>query len=161
MFRQYTTLLHRFLARRLTRPQDVDDLAQEVFIRLARLGTPELVLKPRAYLCSIASNLVREFNLRNAREQEQIIFDSDTIDEAAERPSHIQPDELAERLNIQRQLEWALKRLPPMQCAVLLLAKRDGLSHKEIARRTGLNVRTVDRYVFEATAKIVTMDWDR
>ena len=161
VFRQYTALLHRFLARRLTRPQDVDDLAQEVFIRLARLNKPELVLKPKAYLCSVASNLVREFKLRNARELERIVFDSETLDEAAEQPAHERPDELAERLNIQRQLEQAMQRLPRIQCAVLLLAKRDGLSHKEIARKTGLNVRTVDRYVFEATGKIMTMDWDR
>jgi RNA polymerase sigma factor (sigma-70 family) len=90
-----------------------------------------------------------------------VVFDSETIDEVAERPSQIQADELAERLNLQRQLEQALRRLPPVQCAVLLMARRDGLSHKEIAQRTGLNVRTVDRYVFDATAKIVAMDWDR
>jgi RNA polymerase sigma factor (sigma-70 family) len=161
VFRQYTALLHRFLARRLTRPQDVDDLAQEVFIRLARLSKPELVQKPKAYLCTIASNLVREFKLRDAKEQQQIVFDTETMDEVSEQPSHIQLDELAERLNVQRQLERALERLPPVQCAVLLLAKRDGLSHKEIARKTGLNVRTVDRYVFEATAKVMTMEWDR
>ena len=161
VYRQYSALLHRFLTRRLGRPQDVDDLAQEVFIRLARLGKPELVQKPRAYLCSVASNLVREFKLRNAREQDRIVFDSAAIEDLTEEPAHVQPDELAERLNVQRQLEHALKRLPPLQCAVLLLARRDGLSHKEIARKTGLNVRTVDRYVFEATARIVTMEWDR
>jgi RNA polymerase sigma factor (sigma-70 family) len=161
VYREYTAVLHRYLARRLARPQNVDDLAQEVFIRLARLSKPELVRQPRAYLCSIAGNLVREFKLRSARERERVVFDSETIEEMAERPPYVRPDELAEHLNVQRQLEQALKRLPPVQCAVLLLARRDGLSHKEIARRTGINVRTVDRYVFEATAKIVAMDWDR
>src|SRR5438105_1373574 len=138
VFRQYTTLLHRYLARRLSRPQDVDDLAQEVFIRLARLSKPELVQKPRAYLCSIASNLVREFRLRAAREQDQLIFDSEILDDAAEQPSQAPPEDLAERLDLQRQLQRALERLPPVQCAVLLMAKRDGLSHKEIARKTGI-----------------------
>ena len=160
-YREYTALLHRYLIRRLPQPQDVDDLAQEVFIRLARLSKPELVRQPRAYLCSIAGNLVREFKLRKSQEREQIVFDSEAIEEWTEHPPHLQPDELADHLNVQRQLEQALKRLPPLQCAVLLLARRDGLSHKEIAKRTGLNVRTVDRYVFETTAKIVAMKWDR
>ena len=55
---------------------------------------PELVQKPRAYLCSIASNLVREFRLRTAREQEQLIFDSEAVDDAAEQPSQAVQDYL-------------------------------------------------------------------
>jgi RNA polymerase sigma-70 factor (ECF subfamily) len=160
-FSQYAGALHRFLARRLKRPQDVDDLAQEVFIRLLRLERPELVRKPQAYLFSVAANLVREFRIRADKEHEQLDYDSDAADEAADQPAQVLPDELAERIAIQQQLERALAQLPAMQRAVLLLVKRDGLSHKEVARKTGIHVRTVERYVMEATAKMLTMEWDR
>ncbi len=160
-FQRYAGALHRFLARRLNRPQDVDDLAQEVFIRLAHMSRPELVRKPQAYLFRIAYNLVREFKLRSEKEQEQLTFDSEVVEESAEQPAQVQADELAERLNVQQQLESALARLPRLQRAVLLLVKRDGWSHKEVANRTGLNVRVVERYVIEATARMMTMDWDR
>jgi len=160
-FRQYATQLHRFLVRRLGRPQDVDDLAHEVYIRLARLSKPELVRQPRTYLFSVASNLVREFRLRNAQERERVTYDSDTVDQAAEHPTHVVEDELADRLNLQRQIERALLQLPPTQRAVLLLVKRDGLSHAEAAKKAGLSVHTVEKYVTEAVAKMMTMEWDR
>ncbi len=160
-FRQYTGQLHRFLARRLTRPQDADDLAQEVFVRLLRLERPELIRKPQAYLFSVAANLVREFRIRTNREHEQLDYDSDAADEAADNPSQVLLDELPDRLAIQQQLQRALAQLPPLQRAVLLLVKRDGLSHKEAARKTGIHVRTVERYVMEATARMLTMEWDR
>jgi RNA polymerase sigma factor (sigma-70 family) len=160
-FRLYASQLHRFLARRLLRPQDVDDLAQEVFLRLVRLDKPELVRKPQAYLFRVAANLIREFRIRNDKEQERVAYDSEALDQIAEQGVEMVNDELAEQLNLARQLDRALAQLPRVQRAVLLMVKRDGLSHKEVARKTGIHVRTVERYVIEATAKMLTMEWDR
>jgi RNA polymerase sigma-70 factor (ECF subfamily) len=157
---QYDAQLHRFLIRRLARPQEADDLAQEVFLRLLRLGKPELVRKPQAYLFTVAANLVREFSLRDQKEYGRVTYDSEVVDQLAEHPSQICPDQLAERLNVERQLERGLTKLPRIQRAILLLIKRDGLSHKEAAEKTGLNVRTVERYLMEAVAKMMTMHWD-
>lgn len=156
VFREYGAQLHRFLLRRLTRPQDADDLAQEVFMRLARMERPELVRKPHAYLFSVASNLIREFRLRTNRDRACITYDSDMVEQLSESSSASR-DELAEQLDVERRLERALSLLPRKHRAVLLLVKRDGLSHKEVARRTGLNVRTVERYVMEAVARMMTM----
>jgi RNA polymerase sigma factor (sigma-70 family) len=159
--RQYAGPLHRFLAKRLRRPQDVDDLAQEVFVRLLRLERPELVRRPQAYLFSVAANLVREFRIRSNRELERVAYDSDAADEAADNPPELHPDELSDRIAIQQQIERSLAQLPAVQRAVLLMVKRDGLSHKEVAKKTGIHVRTVERYVMEATARMLTMEWDQ
>ncbi|MBL8267500.1 RNA polymerase sigma factor [Steroidobacter sp.] len=159
-FQRYEAQLHRFLARRLARPHDVDDLAQEVFMRLARIEKPELIRKPQAYLLSIAANLVYEFRLRGQKEHEQVTYDSATVEQVAEHVADPSVRDNAEDLDLQRRLDRALEQLPPMQRAVLLLVKRDGYSHKEVAKKTGLNVRTVERYVMEATATMLTMDWE-
>ena len=159
-FQRYEAQLHRFLARRLDRPHDVDDLAQEVFMRLARIEKPELIRKPQAYLLSIAANLVYEFRLRGQKEHEQVTYDSATVEQVAERVADPSLRDSAEDLDLRRRLDHALEQLPPMQRAVLLLVKRDGYSHKEAARKTGLNVRTVERYVMEAVATMLTMDWE-
>lgn len=158
-FQRYEVQLHRFLARRLDRPHDVDDLAQEVFMRLARIEKPELIRKPQAYLLSIAAHLVYEFRLRGKKEHERVTYDSTAVEQIAERVADPTVRDNAEELDLQRRLEHALNQLPPMQRAVLLLVKRDGYSHKEVARKTGLNARTVERYVMEAVATMLTMDW--
>src|SRR5882672_7786524 len=107
-FRKYGAELHRYLVRRLRRPQDADDLAQEVFLRLLRLEDAELVRKPQSYLYGIASHVVREFRMRAEQEHERLSFDSETIEALTEHPLEQLMDDPAERLHLQRQLERAL-----------------------------------------------------
>jgi len=83
------------------------------------------VRTPQAYIYGIASNVVHELRMRI--QHDRVMFDSHVAENLAERPHDLAPDELAERLSTQRQLERALSRLPPMHQTVLVLHKRDGL----------------------------------
>src|SRR5688572_16620892 len=116
-FAHYGAQLHRYLARRLRQPQDAEDLAQEVFMRLSRIENSEFVRQPRAYLFGIASHVVSEFRIRNAHALEWVTVDSGVLEHRAEHPADLKPDELAERLDMQRQLRRALEGLPPIQLA--------------------------------------------
>jgi RNA polymerase sigma-70 factor (ECF subfamily) len=53
-----------------------------------------------------------------------------------------------------RGLERALANLPALQGAIFIASARDGLSHAEIARRTGLSVRRVEHHLARAIWKI-------
>jgi RNA polymerase sigma-70 factor (ECF subfamily) len=68
---------------------------------------------------------------------------------------------MAERLNLQQQIDRALAQLPPTHAAVLLCHKRDGLSDEEVAEKLGLSIHTVEKYVTQAKSKIRTMSWER
>lgn len=160
-FRKYAPALHRFLLRRIRRPQEIDDMTQEVFARLMRVESAEFVRKPASYLFGIAANVVREFRIRAEHDQERVTFDSQMVDYVADHPADLPADDLAERLNLQRQLERGLAQLPPMHRAVLLLVTRDGLSHEEAAKAAGLSIHTVEKYVTEARARLKLMPWDR
>ena len=156
-FGRYGIELHRFLLRRLRRAEDADDLAQEVYMRLLRRNRDEPVLNPRAYVYRIAAHVVAEFRTRSEHGQDTVVFDS----EAVERAEAWEPDVLAERLSMQRQLERALAELPPTHQAVFLLHKRDGHSHEEIAAKLKLSPHTVEKYLIQAKARMRTMKWDR
>ena len=160
-FQHYGAQLHRFLARRLRHPQDVEDLAQEVFMRLTRIENSEFVRQPRAYLFGVASHVVSEFRIRNAHAREWVTVDSEVVAHQTEHPEELQPDALAERLNMQRQLRQALERLPPMHLTVFLLHKRDGYSYEEISAQLGLSVRKIETCLAEAKAQLRSMAWDR
>jgi len=149
--------LYRFLLRRVRRPADADDLAQEVFMRLLRVSKKERVANPLAYLYGIATHVVHEFRLHEA--QCRVSYDSAAVERATEHPIETSQNDLPDRLHLQLQLERALLRLPPGQRAVLLLVKRDGLSHEEAAKVAGLTVQTVEKYVVNAKARI-KMEWD-
>lgn len=152
IFRLYHRDLHRFLLRRLRSGESADDVAQEVYLRLLRIEHAELVRRPQAYMYQIAFNVVSEMRLRHLNEP--VMFDSDTADYVAEHPQDTGDNGADE-------LEFVLSQLTPTFRAVLLLRKRDGLSHAEIAQRLGLSLHTVKRYVIRAAAQCRSVVWTR
>jgi DNA-directed RNA polymerase specialized sigma24 family protein len=57
-FRQWRLPLRKFLLGRVGVPAaDIDDVAQEVFLRLVRYERAELIEQPQAYLFRMATNV--------------------------------------------------------------------------------------------------------
>ncbi len=152
---RYAPRLHGYLVRRIRRASDVPDLMQEVFERFLRTGNAATVRDPQSYLFRIASHVVADS--LTAQEHSIVTYDSEVVEQADRNLEHATADNMAEQLNLARELQRALRALPPMHSAVVLLAIRDGLPHKEVARRTGLSVKTVGLYVCEARARIRMM----
>lgn len=155
-FRNYDKQLQRYLARRLMQRQDVEDLAQEVYLRLLRVDAAKQVHTPVAYIFGIASHVIADFRSETRRETERLDDRDDISDDRASSP-----DELEERLNLQQQLERAFAQLPRTHAAVLIAHKHRGLSYEEVAAELGLSLHTVEKYVTQAKAQIRTMTWDR
>jgi RNA polymerase sigma-70 factor (ECF subfamily) len=155
-FRTYDKQLHRYLARRLTQRQDAEDLAQEVYLRLLRVDAAKRVQKPVAYIFGIASHVVADFKSGSRSGFERL---DDCEEEPDERASA--PDDLADRLNLQQQLERAFARLPRTHAQVLIAHKHCGLSYEEVAAELGLSIHTVEKYLTQAKAVIRTMTWER
>jgi RNA polymerase sigma-70 factor (ECF subfamily) len=155
-FRTYEKQLHRYLLRRLMQRQDAEDLAQEVYLRLLRVDAGKRVQKPVAYIFGIASHVVADF--KSESRQGHVRLDDGDV-EPDERASS--PDDLADRLNLQQQLERAFARLPQTHAKVLIAHKHRGLSYEEVAVELGLSIHTVEKYVTQAKALIRTMTWER
>lgn len=157
-FGRYRRELHRYLMKRLRQPQDVDDLAQEVYMRLLTLDEETTVHKPLAYLYGVASHVLADhiFDMKHTP-----IDWAEDADDWVDSPSQVLPDDMAERLNLQQQIDRAMAQLPPTHAAVLLAHKRDGLSYEETAEKLGISVFTVEKYVTQAKARIRTMSWER
>jgi RNA polymerase sigma-70 factor (ECF subfamily) len=159
-FTRYRRELHRYLMRRLRRPQDVDDLAQDVYERLLKLDDERVVHKPLAYLYGIASHVVADHRTDESARCKCVV-EHDGTDDWLDQPSCVLPDDMADRLNLQQQIDRALAQLPPTHAAVLLCHKRDGLSYMETAKKLGLSPFTVEKYLTAAKARLRTMEWTR
>jgi RNA polymerase sigma factor (sigma-70 family) len=147
------------LLRRLRRPQDLDDLKQEVYMRLLRMDKMECVREPLAYLYSIAANVIADFTVAERRRYDRVTPDSDVVEHWADDPSQALPDDIAERTSLERQLDQALQQLPPLQAAALVLHYQDGMSCNEIAKKLGLSPKSVDKYLARAKATMRTLLW--
>jgi RNA polymerase sigma-19 factor, ECF subfamily len=156
----YRNELHRWLARRLRNPEAAEDVTQEVFLRLCRVETRERIRKPLSYLFGIAFHVISERH-HSERREKMLSFDSDATALAADSIQNATDSGPEDRINLQRQLEHAFKKLPLPYQQVLLLCKRDGMTYEEAAAASGLSVHTVEKYLVRARAVLLSLTWDR
>lgn len=129
-----------FLRQRVRTGADIEDLAQETYLRLLRSDGLDHVENPQAYLLTVASHVLAEWRRRErsvgaaASEME--------IDELVELAT---PEFELEAQISQARLTDALNQAPSMMRAALILRLRDDRSYKDIARDLGLTDRQVRR----------------
>lgn len=128
--------LLRFLGSR-ARSVDVEDLAQETYLRLLRAPDLESVRNPEAYLISVANHVVAEW--RQEQRIDAVPLESEDVAES--RTLEVEIDVSIS----QRQIDAVLTGMSPVMRAVLLLRLRDDRSSKDIARALGLSERQVKR----------------
>jgi RNA polymerase sigma factor (sigma-70 family) len=145
---RYYPSLYRFLVRSLrgVHHTHARDLVQDVFLRFLALPQREKVRQPQAYLIRIASNLIKEYRLRERRTP--VVFDSELAEGQAEgEGAEAWRDAVQDGLGLRQQIEQVLLSMPPTQRAVALLWTRDGLSAAEIAARVGFTPQTTQKYL--------------
>jgi RNA polymerase sigma-19 factor, ECF subfamily len=133
--------LFQFLRRRVRSSVDVQDLAQETYLRLLRADDLSEVRNPLAYLLQVANHVALEWRDRQPRSDSMVVLAEDML------VDHQLPElELDARLSQQR-LEETLASVSPMMRAVLLLRLRDERSNQEIAAALRITDRQVRRYL--------------
>jgi RNA polymerase sigma factor (sigma-70 family) len=151
--------LHWFLLSRLNNDQDAKDVAQEVYLRLLRLGKGELVRQPHAYVYFVACQVLAQFRLR--AQQNLVTYDSKLAQHRDRHPDQVSRDAVMEPLMAQSEIERLLSILPATHRSVFVLRTFDGLSWDEIATRLSLSVHTVKKYLCEANARISVLNRER
>jgi RNA polymerase sigma factor (sigma-70 family) len=137
--------LRRFIAsRQNVVPADVDDVAQEVFLRLLRYEREELVIDARSYLFKIAANVASEWSMRAQRRWPH---DSAWLDGLAYESGIV--DEL-ERSQRHEDIRDALATLPARAREILRLHFGENLTHEAIATQLGVSRRIVKRDIIAA-----------
>jgi RNA polymerase sigma factor (sigma-70 family) len=152
----YGDRLHRFLLRRLGR-QEVDDVAQEVFVKLMRVPHNEYIQNPEAYIFSVARQVIGSFGREVKRHSARVCVDSDQVEDLMEHPEDLRPDTVAQAVIATQLLHKFLDQLPPEQAAALVLYERDGYSYAEIAAQLDTSERSVQRYLLKARDRLARL----
>lgn len=139
-FRRWRSPLRQFLAGRgVVRVADLDDVAQEVFLRLLRYESAEVVQHPQAYLFKIASNVSAEWAIRARHRLEH---------EPRWLNALVADDELQDTFDsqvVQREIRRAIDTLSPRERQIIKLHFEESLTQPQIALRLGLSLRVVRR----------------
>jgi RNA polymerase sigma factor (sigma-70 family) len=157
---RYRRELHNYLLRRLGRRQDVDDLTQEVYVRLLRMECMEFVREPLAYLYSVAASAVADF-MRAEQRRQSVVSNDDSVENSEDDLNHPSRNDMVEEISVERQIERALNQLPRAQAAALIYHYQYGLSCDETAKQLGLSAKSVDKYLTRAKAsmRVILADW--
>jgi RNA polymerase sigma factor (sigma-70 family) len=150
-FHAWRQPLCRWLRGRASVPAaEIDDLAQEVFLRVLRYSDQDAIENPKGYLFRIAANVANEWRARArvCRPHDNAWLDDLQI-EANKQPENATRSDDRDRL-----VRAAVQQLPSRQREILLLHVHDDLTYKQIARHSGLTYRIVLRELTRAYSSL-------
>lgn len=150
LYRSESPRLARMFTRRTRNSADADDLVQDVFFRFARLREQALGLeRPRAYLSRIAQNLLKDRAKAAARHSAAMHVAADE-----ECLPGLDQQRALESRDMLRRLESAIERLRPRTREIFVAHRIEGLTYAEIAERTGLSVKGVEKQMSKALLQL-------
>ena len=150
MFRDHRLSLMRYFTRNRASVTEAEDLAQEAFLRLTNADQSDArIAQPSAYLRQIGRNLMRDRAEKAGRRKEVVA--PERVHNATSGENEIGRLEARDRL---RRVEEALQRLKPRTREIFLAHRLDGMTYGEIAERTGLSVKGVEKQMSKAIAEV-------
>jgi RNA polymerase sigma factor (sigma-70 family) len=139
--------LKRYLSQRVGNHAEVEDLAQEIYLRLLRIERRDLVRSPEGLLFRVAANAVHEWRLlaRN-----RLPHGPEALDGLESRES--EPAAAIWRAELAKALTLALDGLSPKCRAAVLLHRREQLTYAQVGARLGISAGMVKKYLAQGVA---------
>ena len=140
--------LQGWLRKKVGNAFDAADLAQSTFLKVLGAKGLDQLQEPRAYLTTIARNLLINQVRRRAIEQAY-------LDALAAMPEPVAPPPEVRLMVLETlvEIDRRLGRLPALAKQAFLLAQLEGFGHGEIAAELGISISTVKRHLAKAAMR--------
>jgi len=150
LYNRYSDRIYRFSLKHTGNADEARDVVQTVFINIWEHRTnlnPDGQLK--SYIYRITVNiLINYFKKRSQRFR---------VIESMKKNDPSVADMTYEQIffkDLEKAIGEIVKTLPPERQRIFNMSRNDGLSHKEIAERLDVSVRTVENQVYRAVKEI-------
>jgi RNA polymerase sigma-70 factor (ECF subfamily) len=145
--------LTRYFARQVRDPSEVDDLVQDVFLRIVKRGGTEGLDRLDAYVFETAASVLKDrHRRRRVRASDQhVAFEPD-----AHAQSDLGPDAALAGRQALKATTRALMELPERTRTVFILRRLENLPYREIATRLGLSVSAVEKHMLRAVQHLMS-----
>jgi RNA polymerase sigma-70 factor (ECF subfamily) len=147
---RYERMVFALLSRMLGRGPEVEDLAQETFVRAYRAFPdfdPDGPAKVSTWLLTIATRLALDWRKKRR-------LDSEPLDDSVPAASRSTPELTLERRELGEAIAAAAAALPDDQRAALVLSEMHGLSIAEIADALDVPENTAKTRLYRAREKM-------
>jgi len=149
--------LTRFLLRFLDRPEDVQDIVQEAYLRTFEASASSTIHAPVAFLYKTAKNLALNERARHHNSRTSTVGDFDELSATfTERSAEL---EAAVTEELSRAMAAREARSPRVRQGYIL-RKVHGLSQKETAEYLGISQSTVEKHVAKGLATLLRLRRD-
>ncbi len=129
---------------------EAEDIVQETFVSFwDKRGQLESIKSVKAYLyTAVRNNCLTK------------IRDAKPTTSLEELPAEdlLSEEEQMERAEMEARIWKMIDELPERRREIFLMAKRDGMRYKDIAKQTGLTVKTVENHVLRAMQSLRAKD---
>jgi RNA polymerase sigma factor (sigma-70 family) len=146
----HAPLLRRYFSRRAP-AADVDDLVQDVFVRLQSAQPRAPVIDVEAYLVTIARHVLVSRRRWNTRRCSAL---HDAIDDAPELASDLSPERILGARQDYARAMAAVSDLPPRARAAFQLHRFEQMSYAGIAERMGISRESVKELLHRAAIRV-------
>jgi RNA polymerase sigma factor (sigma-70 family) len=136
--------LMRFLSRRWHNNRDVEDLCQDVYVRVYEAAKKEIPRPAKPFVFTIARNLLINRSRREHVVAIESVADVEMLNVSGDEPGPERNVMAREEL---ARLQEALDELPKRCREAVVLRKIEGLARHEIALRMGIAEQTVNRHL--------------
>lgn len=146
---QYGPALRRYFQRRAN-PADAEDLVQDVFVRLHQYETPAEIGNVEGYLFRTAANVLARRN-----EKPRWRWGSQIPLEYIPLADELSPERIVMGRQAVEMVLRGLDNLPPRAAHAFFLYRFEQMSQEDVARRMGVSVKAVEKFLRRATLQLM------
>ncbi|MEO8448902.1 MAG: sigma-70 family RNA polymerase sigma factor [Gemmatimonadota bacterium] len=148
LMERYWSELHAYLNHIVQSPDLAEDLVQETFVRVwERREAWRIEGSLRGLLCQIGRRLAFDDRRRRRRR-------AAWVNGFHPQPAVPTPADVLDRTELDQAVERAISALPERRRLAFLMARWEGLSHREIAEALGISPQTVANQLTTALADL-------
>jgi RNA polymerase sigma factor (sigma-70 family) len=145
--RRYYGPLASFFRKRARNSAEVQDLVQQVFLRLAQSPKFDGIRNPEGYIFQTAANALKDqARHRSVRER----FAAQQLHESDAQRTDFSPERVLQAREAVAKVAQALRQLPERTRDVFVLRCFEGLKSTEIGQLQGISVRAVEKHMAKA-----------
>ena len=159
---RYQGRLITVLSHTLSDPQQAEDLAQDVFLRVYRARKTYVAsAKFSTWLFTIANNVASNARRSKARRKEVNLVSrqsgempANPLDHLAKAASGLMPTRLLDKAEMAEVVRLAMDSLNDRQRLALLLSKFEGMSYEDIAQTMGISTQAIKSLLSRARSNL-------
>lgn len=152
LYMAYSPLVERFAYALLKNRSEVDDLSQNIFLKIWEIRDRlDSVKSFRSYLFAMVRHAVMDEMSKRKRTSADIDFLPESVLKDVSSADALSS---MDTRNMMLMVNLAVSLMPEQRRRVFVMSRQDGASHKKIAETLGISVKTVEYHISKALSTL-------